>query len=166
MMSKNKPAPSHAKAEAGNAAAKPLESGAGNMSDEDLAAIRGSVPAGAGPILDPVMRPEEFGLASTEVLGHHGTADPVELTLAARVFTLEQTVGDLTRGFESWSAAMNQRLSEAPRILSHEPPPVRAATRAEEDAYHRANFEMQQAGDRPYDGIQAWRDAGSPGLAK
>jgi hypothetical protein len=42
---------------------------------------------------------------------------------------------------------------------------VRRASAAEEAAYCRANFNARERGETPFDGIQAWRDAGSPGLA-
>lgn len=136
----------------------PFESGNGNMSDEDKAAIMGTVPASAGPIADPAEQPEEF-----DVFAPPATS-PAELTLAARVLTLEQNVADLTRGFESWAATMNQRLAEQPRVVANAPVSVRPATAEEQTAYTRTNFALYQQGLDQHNGIQDWRDKGSPVL--
>lgn len=150
-MSKNKPAPSPAKPEA-----KPeLESGLGEMSAEDRAAIMGS-----GPILDPAEAPE------TVAMEVPSGATPEEVALAPRMATLEAGMAKLEKAMEKWAAMMNDRPTMLAHLAANAPAVVRPATREEEAAYCRWNFECGNRGDLPFNGIQAWRDAGSPGLEK
>jgi hypothetical protein len=133
----------------------PLESGLGLMSAEDRAAIMGNVPADAGPIADPVEQPEEYEAFASSI------TTAAEITMAARILTLEQKVADLTRGFEAWADKMNQRLAENPRVAANAPVSVRPATPEEEAAYTRTNFALYQLGLDQFNGIQDWRDKGS-----
>ena len=135
-----------------------LESGLGEMSAEDRAAILGA----AGPVLDPAEPPETFAMTATEELARAGITP--EISLAARVLTLEGQVADLTHGFEAWAKTMNERMAASPRAAQDAPVPVRPASKEEEAAYTRTNYALHQLDQQQYNGIQDWRDKGSPRL--
>lgn len=134
------------------------ESGAGNLSPEDLAAIRGE----AAPEL----------LTASEMLSSGGVqvtegqpfreASPEELTLAARVLTLEVRLTELQDAVELLAA---QRPGQVQAIVTaNAPVAIVPPTPAEQAAYSETNFALWQDGKPGHNGIQAWRDAGSPVL--
>lgn len=143
-------------ARAVRAIAKPEpESGLGEMSDADRAALMG-----AGPILDPAEAPETVAMTAP------ASATPEEILFAARMMTLESKMAKLENAMEKWAAMMNDRPAMLAHLAAQGPAVVRKATREEEAAYCRWNFEASGTGELPFDGIQAWRDGGSPGLEK
>lgn len=148
-----------------------LESGAGNLSPEDLAAIRGQlpgdVPMGATLLGEPMTATETMLREREDMaidIPAPPQATPEEVSLGARMATLEHEMGKLKAAMEAWAATMNAQLTEQPRHVDSAIP-VRPASKAEEAAYCRVNFERLQARQPQFGGIQEWRNAGSPGLA-
>lgn len=180
-----------AKAEAALEAAKPLShlegekvtvltSGAGNLSAEDLAAIKGIAPDAAvgtlvsgdpGPILNPSTAPETVPMNADAELAKLfasaketlPTATPEQVSLGARMATLESRMLDIETAMEKLAdyVRSNPSARQAPQ---RDQSNIRRATPAEEAAYCSVNHTLSTKGETPYDGIQAWRDAGSPGL--
>jgi hypothetical protein len=181
-MSKNKPGrPDTAKAEAALDAAKVnadldrasiagqqnLETGLGEMSAEDRAAIMGAVADDVGADPSIVEHGPAGGaqmMTATEARDrlNEASAGPEEVSLGARLATLESRLDGIEKAMEHWASGLQQ---PAAAPAGHPPAPVRRATPDEEAAYCRANFEARSTGGTPFDGIQTWRDAGSPGLA-
>lgn len=147
---------SAARAETVIAAAKPKESGLGHLSDEDRAAIMG-----AEPRLDPVAAPETVTMMDQPTVSG---ATPAEVELGGRLATVEGRMAKVEAAMEKWAAMMNDRPTMMAHLAANAPAVVRPATREEEAAYCRWNFECSGSGELPFDGIQAWRDAGRPGL--
>jgi hypothetical protein len=136
-----------------------MAAGLGNLSPEDLEAIRG-----AGPLTGTEML-TSGAPASVEhaPMGEKAPkVTPEEINLGARMVTLEQDMRDLKAAMEKWAQSMNQRFTEQPRHGIQPPAPVHAASADEQAAYFKANFDLSNKGQTPFDGIQAWRDAGSP----
>lgn len=181
-----------AKAEAALEAAKPLShlegekvtvltSGAGNLSAEDLAAIKGIAPDAAvgtlvsgdpGPILNPSTAPETVPMNADAELAKlfaaakapaSSTATPEQVSLGARMATMESRMLDIETAMEKLAdyVRSNPSARQAPQ---RDQSNIRRATPAEEAAYCSVNHTLSAKGETPYDGIQAWRDAGSPGL--
>lgn len=136
-------------------------SGAGNLSPEDLAAIHGAVPMTATEMLTSGAPAS----ADHAPMGEQPEATDEEVHFGARLLTLERRCGDLEAAMEKWAGMLSQRLAETPRHATGIAAPIRPASVAEENAYCAANYDLRNAGQTPWDGIQAWRDAGSPGLA-
>jgi hypothetical protein len=150
-----------------------LESGAGNLSPEDLAAIRGTgdadTPMGATLLSGTPPAPDtqvmgDFTTAAKQMSVDLPAASPEEVSLGARMATLEQHMTKLEKAMEAWAATLNGRMAEQPRHVDTVAY-VRPATPAEEAAYCRENFERLGRKERQFSGIQEWRDANSPGLA-
>lgn len=139
----------------------------GNMSEADLAAIRGAAPMTASELLAsggvPVTEGQPFHLEG----GHTPPREtsPEELDIASRVLTLEGRCVDLEKAVEALAAyvrAMGSAPTPAARVATVSASSVGRPTPEEESAYCETNLAMSQLNDRPYDGIQAWRNAGSP----
>jgi len=129
----------------------PMVSGAGNLSEADLAAIRG-VPPDAEPMTatEAALRASEAGAPGADAT----------VAMAARMLTLEGRMDDLEKAMESWAKQMRTGL----RHQMDTPAPTHPATSEEESAYARTNLALMQQNQTQYDGIQAWRNAGSPRL--
>jgi hypothetical protein len=143
-----------------------LESGAGELSEADRLAIMGSVA-------------EEIEVAAETAPGYaerlaalsaHDGEEPGSAALAeigGRMLGLEGRMTTLEKAMEQWASMMNGQIRQsvtAATAASIPTPAVRPASPQEEAAYCKANFEARGRGETPHDGIQAWRDAGSPGL--
>lgn len=133
-----------------------IETGDGNMSAAELVALRQEIEASGGV---PVTEGEAFTAADAPV----EQASKEEISLGARVATLEHRMKTLEGALEKWAAAMNERpiMAAIPQQMATVTVP---ATEDEKVAYCKTNFALSQQGQPGHDGIQAWRDAGSPRL--
>jgi hypothetical protein len=156
-MAKEKARNVQQRGQASGLAAEP-ESGLGNLSAEEMAALQG--------VTVDVVADGETAVTSTSELTRGTEASPEQVSLGARMATLEAKLGDIEKAMERWSDRLNAQIQAFPmqRQSQEMPVSIRAATVAEEAAYCRQNFEMQTRGDKPFNGIQDWRDQGSPGL--
>jgi hypothetical protein len=152
-------------------AATPLESGAGNMSEADRLAIAGMVPdeplTHASTMGDVGMTASEIEARAREVASWQQPDDETSaalLNIGARMLTLEGRMAELEAGMEKWAIRMSAGLTAAPRVSQDAPVPIRPATPQEEAAYSRTNFALYQQGLTQHNGIQDWRDKGSPVL--
>lgn len=146
-----------------NAALGPQPPALGNMSEADLAAIRGAAPemTATEALLNGPMATEGQPFTPEPV------ASPEQLGLAARVLTLEARHADLEKAVEALAAHIRttgNTPAAAPRIATVSSGPVARPTPEEEAQYCETNLALQQQNERSHDGIQAWRDAGSPVL--
>lgn len=143
-------------------AKKPDESpaGLGNMSPEDLAAI-------AGTITESEPEALTSGAPTSAVVAFN-PASPEEVSLGARVATLTQRLSDLEKAVENLAQTTTGAAVSAHKNLATENAPVSThkPTEGETDAYFAANFEATKAGGKPFNGIQDWRNQGSPGLKR
>lgn len=132
--------------------------GLGNLSEADLAAIRGEIP------VEGEARLAELDAALSEA----PKASDAEVSLGGRLLSLETRVRDLEAALEGWAERLNQGQSaSAPTIpiASQDMPMITGVpTAAEERAYNRANLALSQQRKAGYNGLQAWRNAGSPVL--
>lgn len=130
----------------------------GNMSEADLAAIRGAAPMTASELLAsggvPVTDGEPFEIDAPA----HREATPEEIHNGARLATLEARVAELQRAVQ----ALAENRTVQPMAQAQTPVSVRPPTPEEEAAYCETNFARSQQGGQQFDGVQAWRDAGSP----
>lgn len=125
-----------------------LESGAGNLSPELLAEIQGGA---AGPVFT-------FETEQKYQIGNPPKAVPEDVI--ARLVTLESRIEVLEAALEQWA----KRERSSVRFV-HEPAAQAVIASSEEQAtYTRTNFALFQDKQPQYDGIAAWRSAGSPVL--
>lgn len=139
-------------------AKKTDEAGLGNLSPEDLAAIAGTV---------------DTNMTASELLTY-GTsaviplATPEEVSMASRVLTLEGRLSDLEKAVETLAQTTTGAAVSAHKQLAQQdaPVPTHKPSEAETDAYFKANYELTSKGKPAFNGIQDWRNHGSPGLAR
>ncbi len=161
----------------------------GNLSEADRAAIMeaplpdalahiDAAPQTASEFLStggvPVAEGQPFNLtergvaAAEQSLAASETSDDEGrfLEIAARLLTAEQKIADLERATEEIAkyirVAGTRR--ETPRHVEPEAPFVAKPTPEEEAVYSETNLARGQQNEKPFDGIQAWRNAGSPAL--
>ena|GEM_PF-5452219 len=145
------------------APAAPMESGLGNLSEADLAAIRGGLPA------DEILTSGAPASSDHAPMGDPATPSEIAILKAAfeqmvaRVVTAEAKVDRIERAMEQWAAEMNNR--PAMPVANDAPAPTHPASPDEEAAYSAINFQRWKAGQKQFGGIQEWRKAGSPKVA-
>jgi hypothetical protein len=141
----------------------------GNLSEEDLKAIRGEgvtatemLTSGApgSELVDFPDVPFKPG-GSVEF-----APDSFMDSITGRLLTLEGRMTDLERAMEGLAQHMSRVPEQSSSITAQLPTPTRPATKEEEAAYCRINHERRGTGEQQFDGIEAWRAAGSPGLAR
>jgi hypothetical protein len=155
------------------------DSGLGNLSAEDLAAIRGGdapeasgmdgdaassltsgAPAGAEAPMDKPVTATEALLRADET-----GPESLNLEMIKRMLTLESEVDALKKIIQAWATEQRRSVALPQRPGATVVPPVTVpATPEEEAAYCRTNLALLQDGQKPYDGLQSWRDAGGPKL--
>lgn len=139
------------------ALAGPLPPALGNMSEADLAAIRGAPAMTASEMLANGPMVTEGQPFTPEPL-----ASPEEISLGARLLTLEQRFTELETAVERLAQTVTAPPRPTVQHIAAVPQSIAKPTPEEEAQYCETNLALSQQNERPYDGIQPWRDAGSP----
>lgn len=160
-----------------------LESGLGDLSEADKAAIRGDTPlagykfeteqkyeltsAKYEAVAVPPRSPGGGPAAGDMTHEDYPLRYDVEIDeLARRLATLEHQFESFKAAVEAgFKSAASQRLAQVVQPSEHKPI---IASAIEQEAYTRENFRRFKANDptQPqFDGIEAWRTAGRPGVA-
>jgi hypothetical protein len=142
----------------------PLESGAGNMSAADLAAL-----GGRGFSLEhgqPLAALDDIDVAESElsqdIEPRRFQDSEVFAHLVQRLVTLEGRVSTFESALEAWAKAARAP-AKAVTVFAEQGRAIEPASQEEQAACSAANFELFRAGKPQFNGIQEWRDAGRPG---
>ncbi len=146
---------------------KPMDSGLGELSPADLAAIRGGgdemltsgAPASEVVPFTPGAAVGPIDAAPAEEAGEATIPGSKFMEIVTRLVTLEHQVEIMGKALENLAAHASRVVFTPPPAAA---PTIRTASREEESAYFGTNLARRQQGMPQFGGIQEWRDAGSP----